>query len=195
LRGGGHFCRLYVCRPAPMPTTSTEERTFLNELDKKLWNAADRLRANLDAAVYKHAVLGLVFLKYVSDSFAVRQKEIETQLRDPQSEYFLDPADYGGKGAPSMPKPSGRNSRSATTTSRRASFGCPPSPGGRRCRIAPSSRRGRRSRSSTGRRAPTRSPPPAGSSRFGGVKDGTGRPKCGPRFAECLAIQYQFSNN
>jgi type I restriction enzyme M protein len=33
---------------------------FLKELDKKLWNAADRLRANLDAAVYRHAVLGLI---------------------------------------------------------------------------------------------------------------------------------------
>lgn len=46
---------------------------FLRDLDKKLWSAADRLRANLDAAVYKHAVLGLIFLKYVSDLFAVRQ--------------------------------------------------------------------------------------------------------------------------
>jgi type I restriction-modification system DNA methylase subunit len=71
---------------------------FLRELDKKLWSAADKLRANLDAAVYKHAVLGLIFLKYVSDSFAVRQAEIEAQLRDPQSDYFLDPADYGGEG-------------------------------------------------------------------------------------------------
>jgi hypothetical protein len=54
------------------------------------WSAADRLRANLDAAVYKHAVLGLIFLNYVSDSFAMRQREIEAQLRNPKSEYFLD---------------------------------------------------------------------------------------------------------
>jgi len=40
-----------------------DSRQFLNDLDKKLWNAADRLRASLDAAVYKHAVLGLIFLK------------------------------------------------------------------------------------------------------------------------------------
>ena len=45
-----------------------DAQQFLNDLDKKLWNAADRLRASLDAAVYKHAVLGLIFLKYVSDS-------------------------------------------------------------------------------------------------------------------------------
>ena len=44
-----------------MPTDSA--RQFLRDLDKKLWSAADRLRANLAAAVYKHAVLGLIFLK------------------------------------------------------------------------------------------------------------------------------------
>ena len=75
------------------------EADFLRELDKKLWTAADRLRSNLDAAVYKHAVLGLVFLKYVSDSFEIRQKEVEEQLRDPKSDFFLDPADYDGADA------------------------------------------------------------------------------------------------
>lgn len=89
---------------------------FLRDLDKKLWTAADRLRANLDAAVYSraerdslpqaarrvdaeassnHAILGLIFLKYVSDSFAIRQREIEAQLRDPASDYHLKPSDYG----------------------------------------------------------------------------------------------------
>ena len=80
-----------------MPDQAAQQ--FLRDLDKKLWNAADRLRANLDAAVYKHAVLGLIFLKYVSDSFAMRQREIESQLRDPKSDYFLDPAENGGDGS------------------------------------------------------------------------------------------------
>jgi type I restriction enzyme M protein len=44
------------------------EQEFLNELDTKLWKAADRLRNNLDAANYKHVVLGIIFLKYVSDA-------------------------------------------------------------------------------------------------------------------------------
>jgi type I restriction enzyme M protein len=35
------------------------EQIFLNELDDKLWKAADKLRSNLDAANYKHIVLGL----------------------------------------------------------------------------------------------------------------------------------------
>ncbi len=37
--------------------------------EEKLWQAADALRANMDAAEYEHVVLGLVFLKYVSDAF------------------------------------------------------------------------------------------------------------------------------
>ncbi len=72
----------------------SSDSSFLRELDKKLWTAADRLRANLDAAVYKHAVLGLIFLKYVSDSFAIRQREIEAQLRDPASDYHLNPTGF-----------------------------------------------------------------------------------------------------
>lgn len=51
-----------------------DEQKFLNDLDKKLWNAADKLRSNIDAAEYKHVVLGLIFLKYVSDAFKERQQ-------------------------------------------------------------------------------------------------------------------------
>ena len=36
-------------------------------LEKQLWKAADKLRKNIDAAEYKHIVLGLIFLKYISD--------------------------------------------------------------------------------------------------------------------------------
>ena len=39
------------------------------ELEKTLWATADKLRNNMDAAEYKHVVLGLIFLKYISDSF------------------------------------------------------------------------------------------------------------------------------
>jgi type I restriction enzyme M protein len=37
--------------------------------EAKLWQAADKLRSNMDAAEYKHVVLGLIFLKYISDAF------------------------------------------------------------------------------------------------------------------------------
>lgn len=40
-----------------------------NELEKTLWAAADKMRSNMDAAEYKHVVLGLIFLKYISDAF------------------------------------------------------------------------------------------------------------------------------
>ena len=72
----------------------SSSQTFLRQLDKKLWTAADKLRSNLDAAVYKHAVLGLIFLKYVSDSFAQRQAEIKAMLKDLENDFFVDPADY-----------------------------------------------------------------------------------------------------
>ncbi len=76
--------------------TNSEEQQFLNDLDKKLWTSADKLRSTLDAAQYKHTVLGLVFLKYVSDSFDIRRNELTEQFKTPEHEYFLDPADFDG---------------------------------------------------------------------------------------------------
>ena len=55
---------------------------------KKYWDAANLLRKNLDAAEYKHIVLGLVFLKYVSDSFEERRVELEKQFSNPKSDTF-----------------------------------------------------------------------------------------------------------
>ena len=64
------------------------------ELKKRLWETADKLRAQMDAAEYKHIVLGLIFLKYVSDSFEVRRKEIAAEIVDPASDSYLgDDAD------------------------------------------------------------------------------------------------------
>ncbi len=74
-------------------STNTEQE-FLDKLDKKLWNAADRLRSTLDAAQYKHAVLGLLFIKYVSDAFDIRRQELIEQFKDQGHDYFLDPDDY-----------------------------------------------------------------------------------------------------
>jgi type I restriction enzyme M protein len=65
------------------------EQDFLNDLDKKLWSAADKLRNNLDAAVYKHVVLGLIFLKYVSDAFEERRQELRENFRDPEHDYHI----------------------------------------------------------------------------------------------------------
>tara|TARA_R110002074_G_scaffold349634_1_gene520349 strand:- start:138295 stop:139974 length:1680 start_codon:yes stop_codon:yes gene_type:complete len=77
--------------------TSNEEQQFLNELEKKLWTSANKLLPSLDASQYKHVALGLVFLKYVSDSFGIRRVELTAQFKDPDNEYYLDPADFGGE--------------------------------------------------------------------------------------------------
>jgi type I restriction enzyme M protein len=74
--------------------TTEEEQLFLEQLDKKLWTAADKLRSTLDAAQYKHAVLGLVFLKYVSDSFDHRRQEVEAMLRDEDHDYGVIFSNY-----------------------------------------------------------------------------------------------------
>ena len=73
------------------------EQQFLKELEAKLWNAADKLRSTLDASQYKHAVLGLIFVKYVSDAFKLRQDEIKAALTNPDNEYYLDPADFSAE--------------------------------------------------------------------------------------------------
>ncbi len=72
------------------------EQQFLNELDSKLWKAADKLRSSLDAANYKHIVLGLIFIKYVSDAFEMRRNELKELFNkeDDDNVYYLDPTFY-----------------------------------------------------------------------------------------------------
>jgi type I restriction enzyme M protein len=60
--------------------------------EAKLWAAADALRNNMDAAEYKHVVLGLIFLKYISDAFEAKHAELDSQRSqgaDPE-----DPDEY-----------------------------------------------------------------------------------------------------
>jgi len=66
-----------------------QEQQFLNEFDKKPWNAADRLRSNIDAAEYKHVVSVLIFFKYVSDAFAERREALVTSFKDPDNDDYL----------------------------------------------------------------------------------------------------------
>ena len=69
----------------PKQNTSTEE-----PIEKQLWKAADKLRKNIDAAEYKHIVLGLIFLKYISDAF----EELHSKLKAGEGEYEgADPED------------------------------------------------------------------------------------------------------
>ena len=48
-----------------------------------LWASADKLRAQMDAAEYKHLVLGLIFLKYISDTFAAQQGKVLQTVSNP----------------------------------------------------------------------------------------------------------------
>src|ERR1700716_3439315 len=60
--------------------------------ENELWRAADALRSNMDAAEYKHVVLGLIFLKYISDAFEEQHAKLDaerTSGADPE-----DPDEY-----------------------------------------------------------------------------------------------------
>ena len=65
---------------------------MLDDIKKTLWATADKLRVNLDAAEYKHLVLGLIFVKYISDTFLAKQIELKQRLRDPKDEYYFGEA-------------------------------------------------------------------------------------------------------
>ncbi len=79
-----------------MATTDTKN-TDLDYADT-LWKSADALRGQVDAAEYKHVVLGLLFLKYISDSFEARRDELQEELKadgitGPQLESLLENRD------------------------------------------------------------------------------------------------------
>ncbi len=57
--------------------------------EQTLWLAADKLRNNMDAAEYKHVVLGLIFLKYISDAFVEQHASLEQVTSDPKSEWYV----------------------------------------------------------------------------------------------------------
>ena len=61
--------------------------------ESQLWDAADKLRSNMDAAEYKHVVLGLIFLKYVSDSFTEKYEALKAEGygdEEDRDEYLAD---------------------------------------------------------------------------------------------------------
>ncbi|MBA7554124.1 hypothetical protein ES705_46736 [subsurface metagenome] len=58
-------------------------------IETKLWKAADKLRKNMDAAEYKHIVLGLIFLKYISDAFQQKHEQLKLELENPESDWYV----------------------------------------------------------------------------------------------------------
>jgi len=89
------------------PRTKTKPNTApstMKELKDTLWKAADKLRGSMDASQYKDIILGLVFLKYVSDAFEERRAQIATELEadglgeDQISQLIDDVDEYTGHG-------------------------------------------------------------------------------------------------
>lgn len=78
---------------APKGKTTSKAETGANlGFEAKPWQMADGLRNNMDAEEYQHIVLGLIFLKYISDGFEGKHAELETQCKkgaDPE-----DPDEY-----------------------------------------------------------------------------------------------------
>lgn len=70
-----------------------EPDAMIEDIRKTLWATADKLRANMDAAEYKHIVLGLIFIKYISDTFQARRNELELRFLDEADDYFLGSSD------------------------------------------------------------------------------------------------------
>ena len=87
-----------MTKTSPKQAASTSK-----ELKDTLWKAADKLRGSMDASQYKDIVLGLVFLKYVSDAFEERRNAIREELSGEDAAYIgetlEDPDEYLGSGA------------------------------------------------------------------------------------------------
>jgi len=66
---------------------------MIEDIKKTLWATADKLRANMDAAEYKHIVLGLIFVKYISYTFQTRRAELTHKFADSSDDYYLEDAD------------------------------------------------------------------------------------------------------
>lgn len=71
-------------------------------LEQKLWATADKLRNNVDAAEYKHVVLGLIFLKYISDAFTQKYEQLKLEIKDGADPE--DPDEYRGENIFWVPK-------------------------------------------------------------------------------------------
>ena len=81
-----HHMRCHHMATASQTKTGNNDQTT-TELAPKLWATANALRGNIDAAEYKHVVLPLMFLKYISDAFEELHEELESKVdegRDPE---------------------------------------------------------------------------------------------------------------
>ncbi len=79
----------------PRARSSSKNNSTANlGFEAKLWLAADKLRSNMDAAEYKHTVLGLIFLKYISDSFEEHHAKLVAGKGEYAGANAEDPDEY-----------------------------------------------------------------------------------------------------
>ena len=85
-----------------MATMNTADIGF----EKEIWRAADKMRGNIDASEYKSVVLGLIFLKYISDKFETKYR----QLVDEGEDFEEDKDEYTAENIFYVPRCAGRPS-------------------------------------------------------------------------------------
>lgn len=76
-----------------MAKTKKAENTADIGFEEQIWKAADKLRGNIDASEYKNVVLGLIFLKYISDKFDQRYEELVNEgegFEEDRDEYTFE---------------------------------------------------------------------------------------------------------
>ena len=78
----------------PKSTKSAAKSSAALGFEAKLWLTADKLRNNMDAAEYKHVVLGLIFLKYISDTFEEHRAKLIQGEGDYAGANSEDPDEY-----------------------------------------------------------------------------------------------------
>jgi type I restriction enzyme M protein len=83
---------------------AAKEASATDGLEAKLWQAADALRNNMDAAEYKHVVLGLIFLKYISDAFEAKHADLSTPQARAEGANPEDPDEYRSENIFWVPK-------------------------------------------------------------------------------------------
>lgn len=89
-----------MARGRPKTSDKTEGTSNVGEIEAQLFLAADKLRKNLEPSDYKHVVLGLIFLRHVSQSFETRYAELMAE--DPDA--AEDPDEYAAENVFWVPK-------------------------------------------------------------------------------------------
>ena len=107
--------------------SSSAQSTATIGFEAKLWLTADKLRNNMDAAEYKHVVLGLIFLKYISDTFEEHRAKLLAGQGDYAGANAEDPDEYKAENVFWVPRKSPTTAAPSRKRCRASSPNCTPS--------------------------------------------------------------------